>query len=146
MTDATAHADQPGFVRPSTGPFSIAATLPADPANVAIARSVAATVGSAIDFDVDTIADLRMAVDEMASILITRAAGGSAIQLSFIAEDDLVTVTGTASAAEPGAIDQTAFGWAVLSALVRDITPETSRDADGRTTLSITLTLVADRP
>lgn len=145
MTDTTPHSNHPGSVRPSTGPFSIGATLPADPANVAIARSIAATVGSAIDFDVDTIADLRMAVDEMASILVTRAVDGSALQLSFIADDDLVTVTGTVAAAEPVGIDQAAFGWMVLSALVRDVTPQTSRDADGGTSLSITVTLVADR-
>lgn len=152
MTTASAHPGDPGsdgaatgYARSGAGPLSASVTVPADLVHLPVARSIAAAMGAALDFDLDTIADLRMAVDEMASILITRAAQGSDIVLSFSAAHDTIEVSGRVAANDPSPIDQETFGWAVLTALVREVWAAAEPDGDGRTSLLVKLEVAPDR-
>ncbi len=131
--------------RAGVPPLTVSVAMPADLTWLPAARGFAGTAGVALDFDIDTIADLRMAVDEMVSILITRAAAGGVVTLELLAEGDRIDVSGTVTVADPGPVDQTAFGWIVLTALARDISTAIDPDAAGGAALHIELTVVADR-
>ena len=48
----------------------------ADPSQLVILRGIAATMASQCNFDLDEIADVRLAVDEASSLLIVRAQPG----------------------------------------------------------------------
>lgn len=126
-------------------PLTVSVSVPPELTWLPAARGFAGTVGVALDFDIDTIADLRMAVDEMVSILITRAAAGGAVTLELLAEGDRIDVSGRVTVADAAPVDQTAFGWIVLTTLARDISTEIDTDAAGGATLHIRLTVVADR-
>lgn len=152
MTTASAHPSDPGsdraevrVARGGAGPLTVSVTMPADLVHLSVARAIGASLGAALDFDLDTIADLRMAVDEMASILITRAAEGAEISLSFAAANDLIEVSGRVPADDPAPIDQETFGWAVLTALVREVWSAAEPADDGRTSLLVKLEIAPDR-
>lgn len=126
-------------------PVTVSAVLPAALTHLSVARSLASTVGVALDFDVDTIADLRMAVDEMASLLVTHAPTDGVIRLDFVGLGDRIDVEGRVAVVGAAGIDTESFGWTVLTSLVvdisTDVTPGTADDASVR----IRVAVVADR-
>jgi serine/threonine-protein kinase RsbW len=82
-----------------------------------IIRSLAATLAIRADFDLDSIADLKLAVDEVCSTLITRAIPGGTLGCQFHVRHDEIrfaAVTGSDRASEPS---QDSFGWRVLTTL-----------------------------
>ena len=89
----------------------------ADPTRLPVLRSVAATIAMRRDFDLDAIADLKIAVDEACSMLIVRAAPGSVLSCRFQDTDDTVTVQATALSESDSWPETGSFGWHVLSTL-----------------------------
>ena len=55
----------------------------AEPTQLGVVRAVAGTIAAQADFDLDTIADIRLAVDEAASYLVVRAVPGSQLWCMF---------------------------------------------------------------
>ncbi len=106
-------------------------TIPADPARLPLLRSIAAAMAVSLDFDIDTMADLRMAVDELAATVVTRARPGSPVRVEFMTEGDAVAVSALASASDPDPIDEGSFGWMVLSTLSETVSG-TVEDRDGQ--------------
>jgi serine/threonine-protein kinase RsbW len=98
-------------------------TIPATPAWVVLVRTAATACCARLDFDVDRLEDVRLAVDEVATMLIAQAVPGSEITCELTAYDDgrldialrAATTTGTLPATDT-------FAWAVLTALVDDVT------------------------
>jgi serine/threonine-protein kinase RsbW len=88
MTDTTG-GSAPGGVVTETVRLMIPAALEF----VRIARLTASAVASRVGFDVDEIEDLRVAVDELSSILID-AAGGDELQLSFTPTGNGIDIEG----------------------------------------------------
>jgi serine/threonine-protein kinase RsbW len=119
MTDSSKHTGEPDHRVVAT---RIEVTIPADPAGLPLLRSIAAALAVALDFDIDTMADLRMAVDELGATVVTRAHAGSPVICRFVAEDDAVTVSASATAAGGEPLDQTSFGWMVLTTLAESVT------------------------
>lgn len=99
----------------------ITLTLLAEPANLSLVRSLAAAVGVTLDFDIDTMADLRMAVDELCATVITRARPGATLTCRFRPEGSQISVTAWAPATSELPIDQGSFGWMVLSTLAESV-------------------------
>jgi serine/threonine-protein kinase RsbW len=96
-----------------------------------IIRSLAATVAIRADFDLDSIADLKLAVDEACSTLITRALPGGALTCRFIVRKDeirFVGMTSSANAAEPR---RDSFGWRVLTTLTDEASSWVDRSESG---------------
>jgi len=97
--------------------------------NLPIIRSLAASIAMRADFDLDSIADLRLAVDEACSTLITQGAPNSTLRCSFQVSGDeirfLVSVPST-SDTKPSS---DSFGWRVLTTL----TDHTATWVDGPT-------------
>jgi len=110
-------------------------TVPATSAWVVLVRTTATATCARLDFDVDTLEDVRLAVDEVAAMLVGDAVEGTDLECSLLAEPDgglLVTLSArTRSSSLPPA---DSFAWAVLSALVDEVA--TSVD-DDRVTVSL---------
>jgi serine/threonine-protein kinase RsbW len=116
---------------PSTADeISLEIRLPVDPARLPLLRSIAATLAGAQDFDIDTIADLRMAVDEMGATLIRRARPGTQLDCTFVADADGMTVSASCPSVDGRPVDETSFGWMVLTTLTTGVRA-TVTDADG---------------
>lgn len=105
--------------------------IPASADYVVLARTAAAAVAARLDFTLDRLADLRLAVDEAAALLLAGAAPGSDLLVRFTAFDDgsglEVRVLAAGSAASlpgPGS-----FAWTVLTALVDEV--RVDRGPDG---------------
>lgn len=86
------------------------------PAQLAPVRVVAADLAARADFDLDAVADLRMAVDEACATLAILAPPGARLRCWLQVESDRITVTARIPA--PGrSISQDSFGWRVLATL-----------------------------
>ena len=84
-------------------------------------RVVAADLVARADFDLDIVADLRLAVDEVASELIPIAAPDTVLTCMFQLDAAQLEVT-TWVPARPGArLRQDSFGWRVLTTLVDEV-------------------------
>ncbi len=80
-------------------------------------RTVAADLATRADFDLDSVADLRLAVDEAAAELIAVAAPGALLTATYLLEDDQMQVTVWVPAAPAATLRRDSFGWRVLSTL-----------------------------
>jgi len=87
-----------------------------------IIRSLAATVAIRADFDLDSIADLKLAVDEVCSTLITRAVPGSALMCRFTLRGNEIRFLGMATSATATEPRRDSFGWRVLTTLTDEAT------------------------
>ncbi len=97
----------PGGQGALSGEVSIDIRLPADPGRLPLLRSVAGALAGAQDYDIDTIADLRMAVDELLATVFRRARPGAAVSCALLAASDGITVTASAPADDPTPVDET---------------------------------------
>lgn len=109
--------------------------LPAETAYVAVLRMTTAGLAARLDFTLDDIEDLRMAVGEACALVLHGAPGGGSLHATYHLSGGRLVVS--VAADNRGAPDRDSFGWQVLNALVDDLT--TSQDDDRRTiTFSVT--------
>jgi serine/threonine-protein kinase RsbW len=80
-------------------------------------RTVAADLATRADFDLDAVADLRLAVDEAAAELIAVAAPGALLTATYLVQDDRMQVTVSVPAAPAATLRHDSFGWRVLTTL-----------------------------
>ncbi|CAA9335361.1 MAG: Serine-protein kinase RsbW [uncultured Nocardioidaceae bacterium] len=92
-------------------------SVPAEPAYLAVLRTAAAGLATRLDFTLDDIEDLRIAVDEACSILLAQAVRGSHLVCRFHLMDDALTVVVQVESAAPTIPTRHGFAWTVLSAL-----------------------------
>jgi serine/threonine-protein kinase RsbW len=109
--------------------------LPADGAYVAILRTATAGLAARIDFTLDDIEDLRIAVDEACAMVLPHALPGSTLDCSFWLDPASITVNVSAECDSPREPSRDGFAWTVLSALATSVTAETDHD---RLTISLT--------
>jgi hypothetical protein len=76
-------------------------TLPASVEHVQLARLVAAGLADRLGWDVDTIEDLRIGVDELCVAVIEAGVDDADLRLEYRTDDDRVRVTGACAAALP---------------------------------------------
>lgn len=76
------------------GPQLVTITIPATTRFVALARATSASLAAELDFTLDEIADLRIAVDELVTILIEAEPASGALTLRFDVADTSFTMTG----------------------------------------------------
>lgn len=111
-----------------TGPIEL--RVPAAVEHLFLVRLVADGVATRADFDLDELADLRMAVDETAARLIRRALPGCALDCRFEVHGPELSArltTGTATGDEP----TNTFEWHVLRTLTDTITTWSKPQPDG---------------
>lgn len=114
--------------------------VPADPDYVGLIKSAAAHIAAHADFTLEAIDDLRLAVDEAFAVLIAHQPETGRVAVTFHVHDDslIIEMTGPAGSPEP---DKNSFAWTVLTALVHEVTAQTS--SDGLVTLLLTAKVVA---
>lgn len=114
--------------------------VPAEPEYVGLIRSTAAHVAAHANLTVDAIDDLRLAVDEAFSVLIAHKPETGVVSIRFtIGSERLdIELTGPTSSPPP---DKSSFAWTVLTALVHEVSAQTS--PAGLVTLLLTAKVVA---
>jgi len=108
--------------------------LPAESAYLSVLRTATASLASRLDFTLDDIEDLRIAVDEACALLLPHALEGSSLECAFDLSPDALAVTVSVPTSEPVSIAQDSFAWTVLTALVGDVT---SKETDDGVMLSL---------
>lgn len=108
----SAGLDRPGWMSSAT---PVALRVHADLGLLPLLRATAETVAVLADFDLDSAADVKMAVDEVCSELIGAAVGDLACSYDIVGDGlrvriDAVTGTDTVP-------DEQGFGWHVLTIL-----------------------------
>lgn len=84
---------------------------------VPVARAVAAELAMRADFDLDAIADFRLAVDEACASMIQLAAPGSQLECRFQVDGDEIRVRVSVLSAHGDPLARGSFGWRLLTAL-----------------------------
>jgi serine/threonine-protein kinase RsbW len=91
--------------------------MPAEGAYLSVLRTATAGLAARLDFTLDEIEDLRIAVDEACAMLLAQAIPGTNLECAFDLGADLMTITVSVIAAEPRMPAKDTFAWTVLSAL-----------------------------
>jgi len=85
-------------VETSGGPTCITLAFPAAPEHIRLARLVASGLVAQLDYGLDDLEDLRIAVDELCSLVVTHAEPGTTVEVVFEVLGDEVTVRAVAPA------------------------------------------------
>lgn len=91
--------------------------LPAAGAYLSVLRTATAGLAARLDFTLDEIEDLRIAVDEACAILLQQAVPGSVLSCEFRLVGDSLKVIVSAPTTDGRAPERDTFAWTVLSAL-----------------------------
>lgn len=91
--------------------------LPADNAYVSVLRTTTAGLAARLDFTIDDIEDLRMAVGEASAMVLPEADPGSDLLCSFFMRPGELVVSVGVSAATTSEPDYDSFAWQVLTTL-----------------------------
>jgi len=91
--------------------------MPAEGAYLSVLRTATAGLAARLDFTLDEIEDLRIAVDEACAMLLSQAIPGTTLECAFDLGAEEMTITVSVTAAEPRIPARDTFAWTVLSAL-----------------------------
>ena len=100
--------------------------LPAESGYVAVLRMTTAGLAARLDFTLDDIEDLRMAVGEACALVLENANPEGDLYAAFGLRDGSIRVSVSADALGDIEPDVDSFGWQVLTALTSEVV--TSRD------------------
>ena len=114
--------------------------VPATPEYVGLIRSAAAHIAAHADLTIDAIDDLRLAVDEAFAVLIAHKPESGVVTIKFKIHSERLDIELIGPAGSPPP-DKTSFAWTVLSALVHEVSADTS--PAGLVTLLLTAKVVA---
>ena len=99
------------------GADQVTVRMPADGAYLSVLRTATAGLAARLDFTLDDIEDLRIAVDEACAMLLSQAIPGSSLECSFALSPDDMTITVSVPSLNPRPPSGDTFAWTVLSAL-----------------------------
>jgi serine/threonine-protein kinase RsbW len=91
--------------------------VPADSAYLSVLRTTAAGLAARLDFTLDDIEDLRMAVGEASALVFPEADPGADATCEFFMRPGELTVAVGVPSARPPALDEDSFAWQVLTTL-----------------------------
>jgi serine/threonine-protein kinase RsbW len=86
----------------AVGPVRITLTLPTGPEHIRLARLVASGLVAQLDYGLDDVEDLRIAVDELCSLVVEHARPASDLTVAYEVVDHVITVRAAAPTAAPG--------------------------------------------
>ena len=109
--------------------------LPAQGAYLSVLRTATASLASRLDFTIDEIEDLRIAVDEACAMLLTQALAGADLECCFELSAEAIAVAVTVPTLDGQPPSRDTFAWTVLSALAGEV--DASVDADKSVTISL---------
>ena len=108
--------------------------IPADSAYLAVLRTATAGLAARLDFTLDDIEDLRIAVDEACAMVLPQARPDSDLTCTFDLDAARLTVAVSAECDSPRPPNRGGFAWTVLAALTNEVSAEVEGD-----TLTVTL-------
>lgn len=122
--------DAPGAE--SSGPIedAVEIRLPADSAYLSILRTATAGLAARLDFTLDEIEDLRIAVDEACAMLLPHAVDTAQLSCRFQLHPAALEVTVTIPTTRGQLPERDTFSWTVLSALAGEV--DTGMDDERR--------------
>jgi len=91
--------------------------MPAEGAYLSVLRTATAGLAARLDFTLDEIEDLRIAVDEACGMLLGQAAPGANLECDFTLGPDRISIAVSAQSLQPRPPARDTFAWTVLSAL-----------------------------
>ncbi|HEU4811594.1 MAG TPA: anti-sigma factor [Nocardioides sp.] len=111
--------------------------LPADSAYVSVLRTTTAGLAARLDFPIDDIEDLRIAVGEASAMVLPEADEEADLWCRFYLGSGELTVTvGVSATRAPAQPDYDSFAWQVLSTLATSAAADTT---DGAYTVRLTM-------
>lgn len=116
MTDAESQGS-----RAQRGPGAIELRVAARLENLAVLRTLVGAVGTFEDLDFDSVADLRLAVDEACTRLIRSASPGATLVVIVDSRDDELIVEASTACETFDVVTPGSFSWHVLSSLTDDV-------------------------
>jgi serine/threonine-protein kinase RsbW len=116
--------------------------VPASGAYVSVLRTTAAGLAARLDFTIDEIEDLRIAVDEACAVLLPLGKPGARLSARFDLEPGRLQVTVSVPSAATEPPSRNTFAWTVLTALAGEV--DASID-DGRVSLTLRKQLAVNR-
>jgi serine/threonine-protein kinase RsbW len=127
-------ADQPAT---PGGRADVELRLPADSAYASVLRTTTAGLAARLDFTMDDIEDLRIAVGEANAMVLEHADEGSDLVATFHLSAGSMVVALTVEAASNPVPDLDSFAWQVLTTLASSADIESTR---GHYTVVLTMT------
>jgi serine/threonine-protein kinase RsbW len=103
--------------------------LPADNAYVSVLRTTTASLAARLDFTIDDIEDLRIAVGEACAMVLPEADPATTLLAEFFLAPGRLTVRVSVNGSEIGQPDYDSFAWQVLDTLARTATAEVAADS-----------------
>jgi serine/threonine-protein kinase RsbW len=91
--------------------------MPAEGAYLSVLRTATAGLAARLDFTLDEIEDLRIAVDEACGMLLAQAAPDASLDCDFNLGADRISIAVSARCQQPRQPARDTFAWTVLAAL-----------------------------
>jgi len=110
--------------------------LPADSAYVSVLRTTSAGLAARLDFTLDDIEDLRMAVGEASALVLPEAEPGADLMCEFFMRPGELTIQVGVPSRQPTAPDEDSFAWQVLTTLATKASASTD---DHRFTITLSM-------
>src|SRR5689334_11815309 len=95
--------------------------MPAEGAYLSVLRTATAGLAARLDFTLDEIEDLRIAVDEACGMLLGQAVPGTSLDCTFTLGRDQMTIAVSVLSQAGRAPASDSFAWTVLSALAGSV-------------------------
>ena len=95
--------------------------LPAQGAYLSVLRTATASLASRLDFTLDDIEDLRIAVDEACAMLLSQAVAGANLECAFELSADSIAVNVSVPTVDGEVPSRDTFAWTVLTALAGEV-------------------------
>jgi serine/threonine-protein kinase RsbW len=95
--------------------------MPADGAYLSVLRTATAGLAARLDFTLDEIEDMRIAIDEACAMLLSQAIPGSTLACDFTLGGDTMRISVSVRCLAPRLPSGDTFAWTVLSALAGSV-------------------------
>ncbi|MGK5554272.1 anti-sigma factor [Actinomadura kijaniata] len=109
--------------------------LPAASAYLSVLRTATAGLAARLDFTLDEIEDLRIAVDEACAMLLAQAVPGTDLTCEFELTEDTVRIAVSVLTVDGAEPSRDTFAWTVLSSLAGEV--DARAGADDRVTVTL---------
>lgn len=119
-------------------------TLPPDGAYLSVLRTATAGLAARLDFTLDDIEDLRIAVDEACAMLLPHAVDGAQLTCRFQLLADRLDITVTLPTRSGVVPQRDTFAWTVLTALAGEV--DAGLDASGSAWIALHKRRAAVKP
>lgn len=100
---------------------AVTVKMPADGAYLSVLRTATAGLAARLDFTLDEIEDMRIAVDEACAMVLSQAIPGSELECDFTLGRDAITISVSVRCLEPQVPANDTFAWTVLTALAGSV-------------------------